>query len=68
MKVEKIIMNAISHHTYPGTAAKSVAGRCGSAKGTAITNDTRNIHFIDVTTEYRAIRFLQVPRYNAKTM
>ena len=50
-KVEKNIMNPISHHTDCGTAPKSLCGRCGNAKGTASRNDARNIHFMLVTTE-----------------
>ena len=66
MKVAQIIRYASSAYWIEGISAHPTFTSPFAEKGTATQAEKRNIHFMNVTTEYLSIRGLNIPRYIEK--
>ena len=66
MNVAQMIRYASSAICIFGIADQSSIATSLPANGNETANANRNIHFMNVTTEYLAIRGLNIPRYIEK--
>ena len=66
MKVAQTIRYASSAYWMDGILVHSTFISPFAEKGTATQAEKRNIHFMKVTTEYLAIKGLNIPRYIEK--